>query len=428
MPTPIPAEFYPLLATLINQTYLDRVEKISAAQVDDASNIIAVGIDGLKKLAIKITDTDIFIKLMGGAKAIDSLKFAAPKKKKNCTKGISCGLGCISAAKVCKKQLNPTQKAQKKQVVDNVKKKASGGKSITSNEASDPPEEQNLSIMSEAEEIMLQASISSFDRPKVKKMEKLGLSEAEAAGVAAYIGNHYRAMNQTFWDPDAEKNITNSFGPEGYALTIARVKAAQSGLSKLPPVTLDNLNASVKKQGPPQALPYSGQLIHGMKLYPSDLEDFAARHEAAAKSGEPVKAGKFMSTGWGEGGEGFFMHNANVEIVVTPKMDGTGQGRLVDQYKNKAFENEVLYGPEARFKVSKVEHIKEIKPSVKVVEKLKNTSDHDDLKHLLDLDLGYYAPGFSPKDVYDFGATSSLAALSKKHGLGKLPGKGATES
>jgi hypothetical protein len=121
MPIPIPAESYPLLMDLINQTYLDRVEQITAAQVDDSDDIIAVALDGRKKLACKVTDDDINIRLMGGEKVTNSLKFAAQQKKKNCTKGISCGMSCISATRTCKKPLSPNQKTQKKSIVDTAK-------------------------------------------------------------------------------------------------------------------------------------------------------------------------------------------------------------------------------------------------------------------------------------------------------------------
>jgi hypothetical protein len=120
MPATIPLSSYPMLMNLINQTYLDRVEQISAAQVDDASNIIAVALDGRKKLVCKVTDSDIEVRLMGGDKAANSLKFAAPQKKKNCSKGISCGMTCIPASKTCKKPISPNQRAQKKKIVASV--------------------------------------------------------------------------------------------------------------------------------------------------------------------------------------------------------------------------------------------------------------------------------------------------------------------
>jgi hypothetical protein len=127
MPTPIPVESYPLLMDLVNQTYLDRVEQITAAQVNDDDSITFVGLDNPKKIAGKITDNDISMKLVTtGQKP----QFAAPKKKpKNCSSptSISCGLTCLPAKTkagkdtVCKKPLSPNQKAQKKSIVESAK-------------------------------------------------------------------------------------------------------------------------------------------------------------------------------------------------------------------------------------------------------------------------------------------------------------------
>ena len=60
---PINQAKYPKLISLINQTYLDGVEQILSAGIDENENIICLAQDGLKQLAIEITDTDIKIKL-----------------------------------------------------------------------------------------------------------------------------------------------------------------------------------------------------------------------------------------------------------------------------------------------------------------------------------------------------------------------------
>jgi hypothetical protein len=45
-------------------------------------------------------------------------QFAAPAKKKNCVKGISCGNSCIASNKVCKKPLTETQKEIRAEIVN----------------------------------------------------------------------------------------------------------------------------------------------------------------------------------------------------------------------------------------------------------------------------------------------------------------------
>lgn len=144
MPTSVPAKSYPLLMELINETYFDRVEQISAARVEDNDDIVCVAMDGRKKLAVKIEGEDINIKLMGGANAVTTARFAAPRKKKTCSKGISCGLGCISATKVCSKKTTPAQKAKKQQIVKDAGGAlvAPGGKLSAMPKAGAPPEEK----------------------------------------------------------------------------------------------------------------------------------------------------------------------------------------------------------------------------------------------------------------------------------------------
>jgi hypothetical protein len=119
MPTPVPASLYPLLMDLINQTYLDRVEQIQSAQVDDSDNIIAAAVDGRKLLAVRVTDEDIAIRLRSAQAS--ATQFAAPKGKKNCRTGISCGASCISSNKTCRKKTTPKQKAQKQKIVAEAK-------------------------------------------------------------------------------------------------------------------------------------------------------------------------------------------------------------------------------------------------------------------------------------------------------------------
>jgi hypothetical protein len=109
MPIPIPTDQYPTLIELINETYLDRVEQITAAEFADSDDLICVAIDGRKKLAVKVADAGISIKLMGGKKAVGVAKFSTPGKRKTCSNGISCGATCISASKVCQRELTPKQ-------------------------------------------------------------------------------------------------------------------------------------------------------------------------------------------------------------------------------------------------------------------------------------------------------------------------------
>jgi hypothetical protein len=457
MPTPIPVESYPLLMGLVNQTYLDQVEQITAAQVNDDDSITFVGLDNPKKIAGKITDNDISMKLMTtGQKP----QFAAPKKKpKNCSSptSISCGLTCLPAKTkagkdtVCKKPLSPNQKNQKKSIVESAKKskqpkdipdyekeaiaqkadqqkadkkineKVSKSLKESGVDGASVAEGQSLT---EKEKALLEENLLFQPKEKVARLIADGMDKYEASGTTDYIGSAYREMNALFWDKDAKKKL----GDHSYELNVARVKAASSGLRKLPPVTADALDSLVSK-GHKSALPYSGGVLtHGLKLEGVDLDSFVEKHKLAAKSGSPVEAGKFLSTAWNEGGHPGFMSKANVEIAVTAKMDGSGSGRLVDQYKNHLFENEILFPPDTKFKVTKVEQVKATRTRTEFVDGIEHTPDHKSLTNLaalLDPDAAVMGKGFySPKNfegTFNIFANKKFSVLSKEYGLGKPP-------
>jgi hypothetical protein len=112
---------------LINQTYLDRVERIDGAQVDDSDNIIAAAVDGRKLLAVRVSDDDIDIRLRQAQAQSPQFAAAPSQKKKQCKTGISCGASCISSTKTCSKKTTPKQKAQKQKVVADAKRGSGGG-------------------------------------------------------------------------------------------------------------------------------------------------------------------------------------------------------------------------------------------------------------------------------------------------------------
>jgi hypothetical protein len=126
MPISISTDLYPLLIDLINQTYLDRVEQITAAQIYDSGDIIAVALDGQKKLAVKTTGKDIAIKLMSESAAFAGTVSKSPQKKKMCVRGISCGATCISASQVCKRELTPKQL----EILSSLRQLAKGGSPV----------------------------------------------------------------------------------------------------------------------------------------------------------------------------------------------------------------------------------------------------------------------------------------------------------
>jgi hypothetical protein len=126
---------------LINQTYLDRVERIDGAQVADNGDIICAATDGRKALAVRVTDDGIDIKLRGAQARSPQFAAAPGQKKKQCKTGISCGASCISATKTCSKKTTPRQKAQKQKIVADAKAEPSPGQLATTKKPE--PKEEN---------------------------------------------------------------------------------------------------------------------------------------------------------------------------------------------------------------------------------------------------------------------------------------------
>jgi hypothetical protein len=175
---------------LVNQTYLDRVEQITAAQVNDDDSIIFVGLDNPKKIAGKITDNDISMKLMTtGQKP----QFAAPKKKpKNCSSptSISCGLTCLPAKTkagkdtLCKKPLSLNQKAQKKSITDTAKKSKQTAEGAKNNQIL-TPEQKTLEAAKELKKNNPSISESDFNA-KADLILKIESRATQSEGDSAY--------------------------------------------------------------------------------------------------------------------------------------------------------------------------------------------------------------------------------------------------
>jgi hypothetical protein len=187
MPIPIRADQYPTLIELINETYFDQVEQVTAAQVGDDDNILCVAIDGRKKLATKVTDTDISIKLMGGQQAANSLKFAAPKKK-TCSKGISCRNTCINASKTCRVEISPNQKAKKAAITASTKQGSPESTKKTTEPKTESlvtPEQKALKAAGEIKKNNPDISESDFTA-KANRILKIEKQDTQSDGDTAY--------------------------------------------------------------------------------------------------------------------------------------------------------------------------------------------------------------------------------------------------
>lgn len=119
----IPDDIAALVKEILEEFYVDGVDKIVSAELDEAGNVVGeftdrVGLRDVKRFGYKISLEEVSYWLLNAAEvgefslAVYAPKKTAPAKKKNCKKGIACGLSCISATKICKKSPTAATKAK----------------------------------------------------------------------------------------------------------------------------------------------------------------------------------------------------------------------------------------------------------------------------------------------------------------------------
>ena len=183
-----------------------------------------------------------------------------------------------------------------------------------------------------------------WQKPKIAKLKKMGLNSNEANGVASWISSStYRRMNSAIYSGDEDK-----FGKA------AGIRALQ-GFRKLPAYTHKELETTRLKMGkdssPYHSLLEPGRLRRGLDGI-DDVDSFLKPFEEALESGKVYKEPTFFATTARK--DISFTSNPQILFEIKSKSDGTGQGRAVDQYKNSAFEGEVVFPPFSKFKVVEI--------------------------------------------------------------------------
>jgi hypothetical protein len=111
----IPSNLYPKVLALINETYVDKMDSIESAQVNEDGIIEAIAIDEGSKFVCRYADGAIEIKALSPDEQTKTVGFAAGKPR-NCKAGISCGGSCISKSKTCKKKGTGGQAEKAKEI------------------------------------------------------------------------------------------------------------------------------------------------------------------------------------------------------------------------------------------------------------------------------------------------------------------------
>jgi ADP-ribosyltransferase exoenzyme len=320
---------------------------------DDKGTFKVVGnahiLEAARKAKLDFVQTVIVDKKMAEQLAIENGKKPAKSSKKDELADLSDTPTMI----VEKAEKAIEQDKTKKEAIKQAVAKNKGSLATTPEEEVDgwPPSIKGKLSVKE-EDLLLNEKFGILKDKKAGLMAA-GLTEAEAIGFGSYIGSDYSEMNQLFWDKNAEANL-GKYGQKEYLLAAAKNKAARDGMTKLKSFTLEELNNYSKSKNGEE---YDGKrpLIHGMKnIDKKTAEAMYEQHKAVMDSGGTKLAGKFLSTSWQKDGNSAFMYKANVVIKVTPKTDGSGAGKMVDQYKTSMFESEVLYPPDTKFKVTKI--------------------------------------------------------------------------
>jgi lambda family phage portal protein len=284
--------------------------------------------------------------------------------KKNCKKGKACGNSCIAQNRQCKSEL-PAAAAKATKATAKAKSTAKGKKgtkpAVEAKAKIDPNLHEFYDFMqgdqalTKAEEkLVLQevGVLNKYQESKVQKLQKDGITLAEAAAFENYIGSEYSEMNKALYSSKIEAEINN----DAWQSQMLVNKAAASAMKKMPPTTEAAIQDVINDLavGNDQGYKPGNYMIRHENI--PNLQAYLTKHREALESGEPLIKEQFLSTTFAQEGLGYFKNKSNVEVRIKAKLDGTGNSVLVDKYKNTAFESEVLFKPMTAFKVTKVDY------------------------------------------------------------------------
>lgn len=170
-----------------------------------------------------------------------------------------------------------------------------------------------------------------------------------ALGMQAYFSEKYREINKYFYDEEYKKEAPNEIK--------MLAEGAKIGFEEMPQYSIQEIQEHYKQKG----VEYDGRHVYrGVAFYDvNKLNDFVNAHpvgeviiypgftSTSVASPEDSRAKK-LNGGWG---------NKPVQIKIIQKQPT--KGKWVDKRKRQKDEGEILYPPNQKFKVLKVETIKE---------------------------------------------------------------------
>jgi hypothetical protein len=294
------------------------------------------------------------------------------RKAKNCKKGKPCGGSCQSKTNVCFVGLSADQKALALKARAAMK---SGPGGIASELPSSPTTDSKSKIAPELhdfydfvkgtgsisakeqermKDIIEKTKPNFYQKSKIEKLKKGGMSSEESFAIEGYIGGQYKGMNEVLYNSGAFQKGEMTQNNLNFQFQMAVNKYAAAGLKKLPPTTIEEINKLESDFFGSSSYTADKPLIRHETIPKSILSSHIEKHRQAIEKGEPLTKEQFFSTTFNQKGLDYFAEGSNVEYRIKGKLDGSGSGRLVDAYKNQAFESEVLYPPMTQFKVTKI--------------------------------------------------------------------------
>jgi Protein of unknown function (DUF935)/ADP-ribosyltransferase exoenzyme len=178
---------------------------------------------------------------------------------------------------------------------------------------------------------------------KMSKMQadSPNISEDESLGLSTWIGSQYSSMNKVLYGGELDKEVDKK------AVETADLLAAKA-LHKLPPVTQEQIAREAKKKKEK----FDPKKPLGRYMQVDNPEAFVKQYQDALKGDGTIRESTFFATSHIPREKfGFCDHNTNLTYEVKPKLDGTGNGRYIDHFKNQMSEGEVLYPPQSKFRV-----------------------------------------------------------------------------
>jgi hypothetical protein len=332
-------------------------------------------------------DADDILEYLVGWRA-DAPKGGKKKRttKPKCTKGRSCGMSCIAMSKRCP----PDKLGEAADVLAKSVANSSGGTGGGKGQASQSvkpkaTQEKVPDTIADRNKPLYKAAIDGkqirvtadqknaaasvtgnagpWQNSKVDRIrkEKAKVTKDEAAALAAYIGAKYAPMSAAIYAPGDP-----SFDAPGSVDAANRLAA--NAMRKLDPITEDSINARAReyaaRNGDVDDAPLydAGRgLQRGITLNGQAFKDKITQYQTALAGDGLVREDTWFATSTlsVENDDVSIAAQSNVIYRIKPNLNGTGQGRYVDHFKNRTIEGEVLYPPYSQFRVTGVQTSKD---------------------------------------------------------------------